>query len=50
MGARQTGWRDGKNGSRRWVGVEKGGEMKKESRLAIGNLDKKSLGNIENGF
>jgi hypothetical protein len=37
-----TGWRDGKNGSRRWVGVEKGGVMKKESRLAAENLDKKS--------
>jgi hypothetical protein len=33
----------GKNGSRCWTCVERGGEMKKKkSRLAAGNLDQKS--------
>jgi hypothetical protein len=43
QGSGATGWRDGKNGLRRWAGVERGGEMKKKkSRLPAGNLDQKS--------
>jgi hypothetical protein len=42
QGSSATGWHDGKNGSRRWAGVERGDEMKKKSRLAIENLDQKS--------
>jgi hypothetical protein len=30
QGSGATGWRDGKNGSWRWAGVERGGEVKKK--------------------
>jgi hypothetical protein len=40
QGSGATDWRYGKNGSRRWAGVERGGEIKK-GKLAAGNLDQR---------
>jgi hypothetical protein len=46
-----TDWRYGKNGSRRWAGVERGGEMKKKkSRLAAGKFGPKELREFRKGF